>query len=386
MSGRRNNGEGIYTPRPNGTWQFRIRVNGHRVSGTGPTKTAAKAVAMERAALVGERKTTDTVSDLFDKWRGLSLDDRGVRATTADQYVSLIRTHVIPTLGDVRADRLTKRQVADLLDGMTGAASTRRSTYAALAKLMDYAEQRGYVSRNVVRDVPRPKTRKAAPRDATAADAAALLSKADGHRWAVAAHLAFGCGLRRGEILGLKWTDIDWTRGVLTVTGNVTRSSAGLVRGRPKNDRGVRQTPIPAPTLAALKAHRKAQSSERLAATFWHDTGLVLTNEVGGAVDPRNLSRAWRGWASQAGLSDTGMHLGRHFAASALLSSGQASAKDVADMIGHDPSVLLNTYANAVAAGQRAAADALGDALIAAQSGAHFGAHLRQDGPNADEL
>jgi integrase len=92
----------------------------------------------------------------------------------------------------------------------------------------------------------------------------------------------------------------------------------------------------------------------------------VLTNELGGMAEPRQLSRVWSGWARRAGIKDRGTHVGRHFAATTLLASGRASVADVAQMLGHNPSVLLDTYASAIADGQRAAADVLGSALSAA--------------------
>jgi len=67
------------------------------------------------------------------------------------------------------------------------------------------------------------------------------------------------------------------------------------------------------------------------------------------AMAPRAISRVWRSWARQAGLEDTGTHLGRHYAATTLLASGRASVADVSGMLGHEPSVLLSTYANAAA-------------------------------------
>lgn len=135
----------------------------------------------------------------------------------------------------------------------------------------------------------------------------------------VAAWLSFGCGLRRGEVLALRWVDVNLKTGELAVTGNLTRSSAGLVRGAPKTHRGQRNVPIPAAVLKALKTQQRRQKTELLAAKVWVDDGLVLTNEIGGAVEPRALSRAWAGWARAAGLADRGTHTGRHYAASTLL-------------------------------------------------------------------
>ena len=124
--------------------------------------------------------------------------------------------------------------------------------------------------------------------------------------------------------------DVDLQAGELAVSGNLTRSSAGLVRGKTKTRRGQRRVPIPASVVKALKTQQRRQKAERLAARFWQDEGLVVTNEIGGAVEPRALSRAWAGWARTAGLRDRGTHAGRHYAASTLLSSGRASVADVA--------------------------------------------------------
>ena len=95
--------------------------------------------------------------------------------------------------------------------------------------------------------------------------------------------------------------------------------------------------PIPASVVEVLRAHRTAQAAERLAALVWEDSGLVIANEIGGLVEPRNLSRAWSSWARTAGVSDRGTHVGRHYAATTLLSSGAASVADVAAALGTTP-------------------------------------------------
>jgi len=99
------------------------------------------------------------------------------------------------------------------------------------------------------------------------------------------------------------------------------------------------------------------------AGSAWTESGHVLTNEIGGMGEPRTLSRVWQAWAVKAKVNDTGTHVGRHFATPTLLASGHASVAYVAAMLGHDPSVLLSTYAVAVADGQRAVSSALRAAL-----------------------
>lgn len=360
----KRDGEGGFFQRPDKTWTFRVvAANGRRVSGTGRTQKEAKTAAMERARLVAAKPATSTVSDVIDEWLAQSPESLGLRPTTRDQYKALLRRHVEPPLGEVRLVNLSRRMVADTVRGFNGSASTRRSTYAALVKLMDYAVASGVLAVNVARETPRPPASQSRDRAVAPEAAPALLAAADGHRWGIASWLAFGCGLRRGEALALRWADIDFGAGELAVNGNVTRSSAGLVRGAPKTRRGTRRVPIPGAVLARLAEHRARQDAEREAAVLWVDHDLVLTNEIGGTVEPRSLSRAWAGWARSAGMKDRGTHTGRHYAASTLLSSGAASVADVAAVLGHDPAVLLNTYAVAVADGQRRASDVLGDSL-----------------------
>jgi integrase len=359
---KRANGQGSLVQRKDGTWLYRVTVNGQRVGGSGRTQKEAKTRAEERARLVAEKPATGTVKALVDQWA--KQPAAGLRPTTQDQYRYLLGAHIVPELGEVKLADLTRRKVADAMRAVKGSASTRRSTYAALCKVMDDAVGSGVLAVNLARETPRPPAEQSHRPAVDVKAAQRLLNAADGRRWGIAAWLSFGCGLRRGEVLALRWQDVDLTAGELAVTENLTRSSAGLVRGRPKTDRGQRRVPIPGVVVVALKAHKKRQGTERLAALVWTDEDLVVTNEIGGAVEPRALSRAWAGWAGKAGLKDRGTHAGRHYAASTLLSSGRASVADVAAALGHDPAVLLNSYAVAVAAGQRAAADALGESLV----------------------
>jgi integrase len=368
VSTRRDNHEGTFykrTEAEGGGWLFRIRVGNQRVSGSGPTRRAAKERAVERARLVGDKRTKGTVAELVEQWAALSAPAVGLKPTTQDQYRSLLRSRVVPVIGNRRVDSLTKRTVAEVFPpGSDNPASTMRSTYAALVRVLDYAVERGMLAVNVAREVKRPAAAEHRARHIDREAVARVLAAAEGDRLSIAAWLGFGCGLRRGEILALRWSEVDLDAGVLSVTGNVTRSSAGLVRGTPKTRRGTRLVPVPPVVVERLRAHRREQAAEQLAAgSAWRPLGMVVANEVGGMLEPRFLSRRWRSWSRSAGVEDTGTHVGRHYAASTLLASGAASVADVAAQLGHDPAVLLNTYAVAVAAGQRAAAAALGETL-----------------------
>lgn len=361
---RRGNAEGSYYTRPDGRVQFRVRVDGQRVTGYGRNKSEAKAAAMEKVRTLGSRREPVTVKVLAEQYAAEGHEAHGIAATTLDARVSQLNTKVVPVIGGKRVDAITKRMAADLVQSLPGSSATRTAAYKAAVALFDYAEGRGLIGANVFRQVKRPAQGRAAARQMTTDQARAILTAAKGSRYEVAAWLIIGCGLRRGEVIALRWDDVDLDAATLTVTASATRTSAGLNRGEPKTRRGRRTAPLSPEVVAVLKAHRKRQAVEQLRAGLaWQPTGLVLATEVGGMVEPRNLSRAWATWAKAAGLSDTGTHVGRHYAATALLSSGAASVADVAAMLGHDPVVLLRTYSSAAVKGQRAAADALGSTL-----------------------
>lgn len=363
----RAKGEGTYWARPNGTFRYRIVVDGRRIDGFGPTRKQAKAAALKKLQTIGAKAKAGTLDALFQDWHAAGPAQANLRPTTFDQYASLLRVWVIPTLGKTQLRKLTKQSVVDCMKTWTHSASSQRSTYAAFVKLIDYAVGQELFATNIVRLAPRPVAPPPHTKQVPADAFARLLKAADKHRWQIAIWLAFAAGMRRGEILGLRWYDIDFDRATITVSerGNITRSSAGLVEGPPKTKAGIRQIHISAPLKAALIKHKHAVDVMRLAAPVWADSDYVLVTHLGGAVEPRSLSRAWKGWARTAKLTGTGMHAGRYYASTVMLSSGQASIADVAATMGHDPAVLLSTYAAAVADGQRRATDALGQALVA---------------------
>jgi integrase len=362
--------QGTVTVRPNGVVQFRVMVNGRRITTYGRTEAEARAKAAQRLPLVTKKSQGVRFGALLDEFVRLGPEFHGIKPTTFDQYRYLLGTHVRPLIGNVLVESLTDEEMASVLLQVEGSHSTRRSTYYAIKKVLEFGVTQRKVGSNALRTLSPPRKveegfkRRALKQD----ESIRLLMAAKGHRWVVAVWLGLGAGMRRGEMLGLTWDDVDFESGLLSVSGNVTRSSAGLRRGSPKTRRGYRTMPMSPEVADALRVHRRRQAAERLAAgSAWVDSGHVLTNEVGGIGEPRTLSRVWAKWARQAGVEDTGTHMGRHFAATNLLASGHASVADIAEMLGHSPSVLLSTYASGLVQGQRAAALALGSALRAAE-------------------
>ena len=131
--------------------------------------------------------------------------------------------------------------------------------------------------------------------------------------------VALACGLRMGEILGLRWESIDFDRYQMAVSQSLQRQKGrGLVLTDTKTDRSRRTIRLPAPLIAALRVHRIRQLEEHLAlGPRWQDSGLVFTSHVGTGLEPRNLHR-FKAMLAKAGLPDIRFHDLRHSAASLI--------------------------------------------------------------------
>jgi integrase len=178
--------------------------------------------------------------------------------------------------------------------------------------------------------------------------------------------LALSTGLRRGELLGLTWSDIDLDRRQLRVTKALQRiPEKGLVLAETKTRRGRRSIVIPVGAVEALRRHRGRQAEERLlAGSQWEEKGFVFTSSRGTPLDGDNLiSRPFRRVLQEAGLPPMRFHDLRHSCASLLLAQGVAP-RVVMETLGHSRiSVTLDTYTHVLPALQREAADAMDRAL-----------------------
>lgn len=175
-----------------------------------------------------------------------------------------------------------------------------------------------------------------------------------GHRLEALYVCALTIGLRRGELLGLRWSDVDLDGGTLTVRQTVLRVDGQLRFNRPKTDRSLRTVP----TLELLRRHRDRQAVEREAAgERWQEFGLVFPSKVGTPIEPDNLDRTWYKIRAAAGLEWLRLHDLRHACATFLLASG-ASARTVMNLLGHSQIALtMNTYAHVLPEIERAAVD-----------------------------
>lgn len=186
-----------------------------------------------------------------------------------------------------------------------------------------------------------------------------ILSAAVGEDpWDAAVHLALGLGLRREEILGLQWSDVD---DVVRVRRTLTAANGELHFGPPKSTAGKRDLPMPAFVRDALHRHCVSQA-ERLLAIGLREPELVIDNGIGEPWQPASFSKAWKAWATAHGLASIGFHGLRHGAATLLLAAGVPDTVAMRTM-GHADTRILARYQDVVSELQRDAAARMDELL-----------------------
>jgi len=222
-------------------------------------------------------------------------------------------------------------------------------------------------------DAPRVERKEVKP--PTSEQVRRLLDTVKGDSFEAALMAGLALGMRRGELLGLRWEDIDFEGRTISVKQALQRSGGKHADGEgrrsklrfvaPKSFRGVRTIAMPDCVAAALRSHRASQSEQRLAAgKEWQDRGLVFATRKGTPIEPRRLDKEFKRLLMKAGLpSSIRLHDSRHFAASLLLAQG-THPRTVMEILGHsDISLTMNTYSHVVPDVMREAAEKI-DALL----------------------
>jgi integrase len=242
---------------------------------------------------------------------------------------------------------------------------TVRHLHAVLHGALDDAARWGLVARNVADLVAPPRAARKGMITLSPDQARALLDTTRGDRLEALYVLALTTGMRQGELLALRWRDVDLDRHTLHVTGSLLTTPDGWKISDPKTDSSRRRITLTATAVDALRRHRSAQNEERLRlGGAWEDNDLVFANEVGRPIEVRNLMRrSFLPLLKQSGLPRIRFHDLRHTAATLLLGQGQ-HPKVVAEMLGHSRiSTTLDLYSHVTPTMQREAADAM-DAML----------------------
>lgn len=278
-----------------------------------------------------------TVEQWMNYWYTRILP-RTAKPYTLAGYNAKVNQYIIPLLGHHRLDRLTPEHIEDAWDRLREegnptkadptplAPNTIHQTHRILARALKVAVQRKRLRLNPagasMMDAP-PRIEQPIvliPDEHVDRIMEAARGQWNAARW----NVALAMGLRQGEALGLRWEDVDLDAGELHVRQTLMRvTSKGIVFGVPKSEKSRRDLSIPPSLLDGLKAHRKAQNEQRLAAgSAWTDSGLVFTYVDGRPMDPSVDAGRWRALLQRAGVPHYRLHDARHHAGAMMVSQG----------------------------------------------------------------
>ncbi len=310
-----------------------------------------------------------TVADVLTHW----LDTHGsnLKPKSLYEYRRIVTQHIIPDLGSIQVQKLTRARVEQFYNDKRAAGCGGRTLelcHERLSQALDHAVDLDLVPRNVAdrarcpRAVKKEKTVWEVPqaqRFMTAAQASPY-----GPIWAMLTQ----SGMRRGEVMALRWQDVDFTRGLVSVRRTVGMVGSKLVEGEPKTKSSRREVPIPIAVMAALRTHKMLYNERRLSSPEgWHDNGLVFSSERGTLINPSNLRRDFLRWKEAAGVPQLGIHDLRHTYVTLAVENG-ADLLDVSKHVGHArPSITMDIYAHLRHQDHSRVADRVGDLFTAVE-------------------
>jgi integrase len=374
VSRKRGNGEGSITKRKDdGRWMARYTV--HTAAGRkrktiyGKTRAEvaeklAKAVMDRADGLVFDAGTL-RIFEYLERWLADSV--RGtVRDTTYENYAYLVRKYIVPSLGSVKLKALTPAHVQrfyrEQLDSGL-APRTVQYLHTLLRKALKQAVKWGLIPRNVTDAVDAPRPAKKETKYFSFDQAKAFLKVASEDRFWALYVLALSTGLRRGELLGLRWEDLDLERGVLRVRRSLTPDVKSY--NQPKSAKGRRSVRLTPGAVETLKSHKMNQDREKdCLGSLWQEQGLIFPSSKGTPFNPSNLlNRSFKPLLRRAGMPKIRFHDLRHTFATLMFSNGE-HPKIVQEILGHAQITLtLDTYSHVLPSMQEGAVGRMGKLL-----------------------
>ena len=392
MSKRRGRGEGNIRQRADGRWEARLTLP----EGGGVKSIYARTRQEARAKLTATLREADlgapivrderlTVARYLGDW--LERKRANLRPRTHRRYGEHL-AHITHAVGGLTLTKLTPTRLDRLYsalqqppegqEGQEGenaeplSPTTVHHTHVVLKQALADAVRHGLLARNPAAQVKPPRVRQVEMHTLTVEQARTLLVAAREDRLEAVYVLALTTGMRQGELLALRWRDVDLDTGILQVRGTLAYiARRGWVIGQPKTARSRRRIELSAEAVAALRRHKARQAQERLAAgAVWAHGAiapdLVFCNEIGWQLEGGNMRRRqYRRLLERAGLPIIRFHDLRHTAATLMLLQG-IHPKVVSERLGHaSVSITLDRYSHVLPSMQRDAAALIDKALFA---------------------
>jgi integrase len=345
---RRGRGEGSVTERKDGRWAAYITLdNGKRKYMYAKTKKAAldllkKAQLEQMQGTLVTSTPRLTVAQFFTQW--IEWRKPSLRIRSYERYEGFIRLQVIPHIGNIQLRKLTLTHLQSLYSELLGAGGIKGSIKASTVNTLHWMINRALsdavkwelIAKNPCKAVEPPRRARYEFRALTVEEAQRLLAAARGHGMEALFVLALTTGMRRGELLALKWQDIDFELGAVHVRRAFTRAKGQrYLEAEPKTEKSRRSILLAPGTIEILKQHRLKQlEAKQQAGEDWEERDLVFCTAVGTPLNPNKVLERFGTLLKRAGLPHIRLHDLRHSFASMMLKL-DIHPKIVQELLGH---------------------------------------------------
>lgn len=374
---KRGHGEGSIYQRKDGRWTAEITLQGGK-SKFLYGKTRKEVQEKLKIALYEQQQgmlvtgPQQKVGQFLAHWVE-NVHKQSVRSRTYERYEEIVRLHLVPEIGHHHIQKLAPQHLQALYkkkldDGLS--ATTVISFHNLLHKALETAVRWNLIARNPCDLVSPPRKKRFEIQPLNMQQIRQFLAVIRGHRQEALFILALATGMRRGELLALKWQDLDLERGSLQVRRILTRiptklPGRGFEEAEPKTDRGRRSIVLPYFVVDALKQHRLKQLEAKLkVGPAWQDLDYVFCTSIGTHLHPdRDVLVVLKLFLDKAGLPNIRFHDLRHSSATMLLGM-KVHPKIVQEILGHSQiAITMDIYSHVLPTMQEEAMNKINDAL-----------------------
>lgn len=380
---RRKRGSGSVFQSKSGQWWAAYQdeegeYRRHRATSREAAEAFLIEIARKKQAKIriadGGQRLDAFINDWFNQTVLPRLANGEIKQRTVDHYQQMIELYILPALGHYRLDAITTPDVLQFRNELhrVVSAQTTRLALRILRQALNAAVEWRYLERSPADSVKAPRVTTVEAEPLSPHEARVLIRAVGEHRLAPLFLMALTLGLRLGELLGLRWADVDLKAGTLKITQQLQSRGAPILVA-PKTAASVRTLPIPPRLLTALEKHWSLQQEERaLLGTAWKEHGLVFPSEKGTPKSARNLERDFYRFRAVADLS-INFHLLRHTVATWLTEEVGATDATQRAILGHGKKNTTQRYTHALRRNMRAALVGIEELLWTEDLGAETG-------------